>query len=424
MISRRTFLQSIAVFLPMIAGRSVAQGVGVDYVRANDYLTLQAAVDAAALIPSKRLYMPAGTYQPAQLVPDDLDVFGDGPEKTQIQLPDAPVIATYGLRLFGKRQRVSGLSLRGGTQGTANVYGISATFGCSEWHLSDICVSGIAGTGTAGGSCFDFYQPSATDGGYSRGVAERLVAENSPNACGYIINAQGNSFRDCRATSCGNTPSRHAWYVQGGYNTFTACIAALSGGYNWHNYAAVPDRAASYNVYQACQSISPTFGHVVVSNINASASNPDVPAGTPLNRGVSFIGCTFRGPAQQGVNLGVPADLADCALEDILSGAGAWVGTGAGGRIRGNSFRQTVLPANNNIVGVVCTSGAIVTDNQFSNWLAGTGIRADGLSLINNNSLDLYGSSTGLYINGPDARRGDNVYQLHGSARSVVGAVV
>lgn len=422
MIGRRTFLQSIpTVFLPLVAGgRSVAASVGVDYVRATDYASLQAAADVAAGIGSKKLYIPAGVYgdQP-QTATDDIKIFGDGPEKTTIQLPDAPAVATYGIRLLGKRQSVSGLSIKGGALGTGAVYGISCTFGCSEWHLSDIRVSGLNGPGAAGASCFDFYQPSATNSGYSNGLGERLTAENSPNATGFIVNAQGNTFRDCVAVLCGNASQKHGFYVQGGANRFEACRAERNSGYNWHNYAAVPERQASYNVYQGCVSISPTFGHFVASSINGAD-------GIPLNRGVSLLGCTFRGAGAgcyNGVGGSVPLLISGCTFEDVLSGAGAWVGVGAGGRVQGCLFRQTTMPANQNCIGVVCAGGAVVSGNSVLNWLAGTAIRADGLSFIDGNSLDLYGG-IGLYVNGADVQRGINPTQVHGSAKALYGTTV
>ncbi len=389
--------------------------VGVDYIRATDYASLQAAVDAAALIPSKRLYMPAGVYGTAALIADDLDVFGDGQEKTIIQMPDSPSAAAYGIHMYGKRQSVEGLTVVGGSLGTGNAYGISATFGCSEWHLSDITVRSIAGVGNAGGSCFDFYQPSATDGGYSRGLGERLIAKDSAAACGFIINAQGNTFRDCKATACGNTSQRHGWYIQGGENAFSTCLASLSGGYSFHNYAAVPEREASYNTFTGCSSLSPIFGHFVSSSINNSA-------GLPLNRGVSLSNCLFRGGAANGLVLGTPALVSGCTFEDVLSGAGAWIGAGAGARVTGNKFGQTSMPVNQNIVGVVASAGALVSGNQVMNWLAGTVIRADGLSMITGNSLDLYGG-IGLYVNGADAHYANNLIQCHGSARAYYGTI-
>lgn len=416
MISRRAAIKSAStVFLPAMLGST--QSLAVDYIRATDYATLQLAADAAVGIGSRRLYIPAGTYTDQfQTAADDIDIFGDGPEKTILQLPDAPVATVYGVRLLGKRQSVSGLSIKGGTLGTGNVYGIACTFGCSEWHLSDIRVSGLNGPGNAGASCFDFYQPSATMGGYSNGLGERLSASDSPNATGYIINAQGNTFRDCKALSCGNTSQKHGFYVQGGYNRFEACVASLCSGYSFHNYAAVPERQASHNVYQDCHSISPTFGHFVASSINGSD-------GIPLNRGVSLIGCTFRGGASNGVSASVPLVISGCTFEDVLSGAGAWLGIGAGGRVTDNLFRQTTMPPNTNVIGVVCAGGAIVSDNAFLNWLIGSAIRADGLSSIHDNSLDLFGG-VGLYANGSDVRAHDNIYQVHGSAKATYGAVL
>jgi hypothetical protein len=142
---------SASVFLPVLigGGRSVAASVGVDYIRATDYATLQAAADAAGLIPSKRLYIPAGIYaDQIASAADDWIYSGMGPEKTIIQLPDAPTSTVYGIRLLGKRQSVSGLSIKGGALGTANVYGIS----CRSAVLSGIFPTSAYRVSTALGS--------------------------------------------------------------------------------------------------------------------------------------------------------------------------------------------------------------------------------------------------------------------------------
>lgn len=433
-LSRRQALGALgaapAVFLPLTAGgHTTAAGAGADYVRATDYPTLQAAHDAAALTPARRLYIPAGTYADgvaeSLAVAADMDIIGDGEEKTVLQMAAGLTGQQYGIRLYGPRARVAGLSIRGAQVAGGNQYGVSATFGADSWRLEDITVSGITGTAQAGGSGFDFYQPSATNGGWHTGTAARLTARDIPTGCGFVVNSQGNSFADCRALACGANSSQHGWYIQGGGNTFATCAAERSSGYNWHGYAAVPERAASYNVYRGCVSVDPTFGHFIATSIAAGASNPDVPSGTPLNRGVTIEGCTFRrtktGPAcGQGVNLSVPAALADCVFEDTLGGAGAWLSIGAGGRMIGTQLRMTATPPNSNIYGVVCAGGALVQSNQWINWLVGTAIRADGLAGIFGNSLDLYGG-IGLHINGTDVRHSGNLMQLHGSAKATYG---
>lgn len=422
-----------AVFLPLVhGGRTVAAGVGTDYTRATDYPTLQAAHDAAAQTPGKGLYIPAGVYADGVAetlaVAADVSIWGDGEEKTIIQLPAGLTGQQYGIRLYGARARVAGLSVRGAQVASGNQYGVSATFGADSWRMEDITVSAITGTAQAGGAAFDFYQPSATNGGRHDGTAARLTARDIPTGCGFVVNSQGNSLADCRAVACGATASQHGWYVQGGGNTFAACHAERASGYNWHGYAAVPERAASYNVYRGCTSVDPTFGHFIATSINAGASNPDVPAGVPLNRGVVLEGCTFRrtraGPnCGQGVNLSVPAAVSDCTFEDTLGGAGAWLGGVAGGRVVGCQLRMTATPPNSNIYGIVVSGGALVQSSQWINWLVGTAIRADGLAGIYGNSMDLWGG-IGLHVNGPDVQHGGNLMQIHGTAKASYGNTV
>ena len=424
-----------SVFLPLVrGGRTTAAGVGSDYVRATDYPSLQAAADAAAQLPARRLYMPAGVYTDPHTSGDilalasDMDVWGDGEEKTILNLPPNPTGNIFGIRLYGPRARVAGLSVHGAQVGAFNQYGVSATFGAEGWRLSDLTVSGVTGMAQAGGVAFDFYQPSTVNGGWHNGAAERLTARENGSACGMVVNSQGNTFRDCVFVANGATSYQHNVYVQGGGNAFDRCSAERASGYNWHNYAAVPDRLASHNVYHACTSVDPLGAHFIATSVAAGATNPDVPAGTPLNRGVMLDACTFRrtknGPAGGGLGFSVPASIVGCTFEDVMGSAGAWIGASSGGaRLLGNLFRMTATPPNVNIYGIVCAGGAIVAENQFINWLIGTAIRADGLALINDNVLDLFGG-IGIHTNGADVRTRNNVCSLHGSAKATYGSVV
>jgi hypothetical protein len=67
MLSRRHFMAACpTVFLPLVHGKpTVAAGVGADYVRATDYATLQAAINAASATAHKHLYAPAGSLHHA-----------------------------------------------------------------------------------------------------------------------------------------------------------------------------------------------------------------------------------------------------------------------------------------------------------------------------------------------------------------------
>jgi hypothetical protein len=430
MLSRRHFMAACpTVFLPLVHGKpTVAAGVGTDYVRATDYATLQAAVNAASATAHKHLYAPAGAYTTPQtsgewagIYADDLHLFGDGPNKTVLQFPDNLALSgtLSGIRIYGKRVRVEGLSIRGGATpgGAANMYGVSATFGAKDWHLSDIEVAGMYGNGTAGGACFDFYQPSTVDGGYHNGVAERLLAHDSPQACGFVVNSQGSVFRDIRVLNCGDTANRHGVYIQGGGNTFERGYAERSGGWNWHGYAAVPDRAASYNRYITCESVDPLTAHFIATSVNAGASNPDVLPGTPLNRGVVLEGFVFRrtanGPACSGVSINVPGVLSGCVFEDAIGCADAWMGGSGPFTVEDCLFRMTRQPPNPNVIGVVTANGVSVLGSRFVNWLVGPAIRPDGLTRISHNSIDMAGG-TGVYMNGPNVTVRDNTFIVRG----------
>lgn len=402
----------------------------MDYIRATDYATLQDAANAAAATAHKRLYVPTGVYAPptgqtsgewVRIYADDVHLIGDGPHKTILQFPDNLALSgsLYGIRVYGKRARIEGLSISGGANpsGAANMYGVSVTFGAREWQLADIEVAQMYGAGVAGGACFDFYQPSDFDGGYHNGFAERLVAHDSAAACGFVINSQGSTFRGIRAVSCGDTSNRHGVYIQGGYNTFERGYAERSGGWNWHGYAAVPERAASYNRYIACESVDPLTAHFIATSINAGSNNPDVPPGTPLNRGVILDGFVFRrtanGPACSGVGINVPGMLNGCVFEDALGRADAWLGGNGPLNINNCLFRMTTMPPNGNVIGMVLANGAIASGNQFVNWLVGPAIRPDGLSRIEANMIDMAGG-VGIYVNGPDVVARDNTIRRRG----------
>lgn len=431
MINRRTAIKSF--FLPFAFGLPTVQAsTGGDYIRATDYADLATAL-AAAKAGGRRLYVPAGDYaiSPMSLDVDGLTIWGDGIGRTRL-ISDGAVVSTPTalLRAF----QCSALSLSDfsvivqNASGAGSLTSVAIDYNALGAQIERVeCVGGYGASG-AGGAGFTIYQNSAFGGGYSYATLTDCTARDIPQGCGAIVNSQGNNVVRFAALRCGSTSQQHGLYVQGGENTFTACRSERSGGYNYHNYAAVPDRAASFNVYHDCASIDPTFGHAIVTSIAAGASNPDVPSGTPLNRAATFVGCTFRrtktGPTcGQGVNASAPTLIDGCTFEDALGAAGAWLGVGAGARVVNSLFRMNATPPNLNIAGIVAAGGAIVANNQFLNWLAGSAIRADGLSVITGNALDLYGG-IGLTVNGTDVQARGNVFQVHGSAKATYGALV
>lgn len=430
MINRRIFLKTPAIFLPLMAGLPTVQaGQGADYIRSTGDLSSDIAAAKATV--HHNLYMPTGDYPIGALDLGNcsgLTIWGDG-ERTRLISDGAVTSGVLSLLHIYQAQDVvlSDFSVVvQNASGAGSIKSIAVDYNALGARLDRIeCIGGYGATG-AGGSAFDLYQNSAFGGGYSYATINDCTARDLPSGCGMIMNSQGNRVERFTALNCGSTTLQHGMYIQGGENTFSHCLVSQSGGYNFHNYAAVPDRAASFNRYTNCTSIDPVFGHFIATSINASATNPDVPSGTPLNRGVSLSGCAFRrtknGPAcYNGVGGGVPLLIDGCTFEDALGAAGAWVGVGAGSRVTNSLFRQIVTVQN--IVGVVASGGATVIGNHFLNWLSGTAIRADGLSGVWQNSGDLYGSSLGLYVNGTDVQHGGNIFQVHGNAKATYGSM-
>jgi hypothetical protein len=430
-VNRRTILKAAAavptLFLPNVqAAPAFAASLG-DAVRATDYPNLAAAVDAAKATAHRRVYLPAGDYTLRGTTGDilalnapGLELIGDGKGKTRIVY--ANQVLTGNVRLLhitAPRVRVSGLTIEVTNIGGAyNVDGVVVGARGTDARVSSVECKGGYGVGTAGGSLFNVYQPSDVEGGYSRAIFEDCEARDAPPTCGFVINAQGSTFRDCRVLRCGDNPKRHGFYIQGGENTFENCRVEQVGGFSFHQYAAVPERAASFNTYDRCVSIDPGFQHFIATTINAGAINPDIPTGMPLDRMVTLIGCTFRrtknGPLMYGgVGLSVPAIVQGCTFEDVLGKPGAWLGGGAGLVVNSNIFRQTNPQATTNQIGIVVSPGALVTGNQFSNWQAGTAIRIDGPSRVQGNTIDL-AAGIGVMVNGPNATLKDTTFFVRG----------
>lgn len=389
---------SIIVFLspPQQASTGCVVSAGVDIPA--DLATAQAG--------SRCLELPAGvfTVQPGVLLgtADSLRIFGQGIGRTILQLPDDLVVSapTYALRLTGAQQRVSDLTIRGGTNasGAASVAGISIYSPATGTRVQRVEVIGLYGGNTAGAAGIDLYQPWNVDNGVQATLVEDCYIHDGPNMTGVVVNSNGNTLRNNRIADVGNTFSRHGLYMQGGYNLIDGNTIERVGGYSLHAWQKVQSIDGSGNVYSHNLSIDPGFQHMIASGMLSNGTNPAIPNGKPLTRNVTISANLFRntgGHQSAGINSDVPAI------------------------ITGNTFEDVAQVGSENIK--VLGAGSIVSGNRLSSSVrAGYAISVNAAATISENTIEgLYG--TGITVNVPGVMLRGNRLTLAGIP-SVQGA--
>lgn len=234
------------------AGQGMKQTTA-DSTGATDAATqLNADITTAVAAGHRRLYLPAGTYKLTATggtlfssSADNLEIFGDGIGKTIIQIPAATAL-TSALTIFqltGKNQWLHDFSIQigAGLSGAFDLTGIAVYQGAYYTRLNRIEISGVYGSGTAGGGGITTYQPynqaevSATLG---TAIAAGARTVTPPSMVGIYAGRTltiGGSTETIQVTSITET-------------TFTATFAnahgssdSVSGTSNARQYALIED---------------------------------------------------------------------------------------------------------------------------------------------------------------------------------------
>lgn len=340
---------------------------------------------ATAEAGSRCLEIPAGTYaiSPAggewlNVTADGMEIRGSGIGKTIIQTQGVTLTASlYLIQLHGKNQHVHDLTIQIGTgySGSSEVGGVRAYVEAEHSLIERVEVSGgYSGNGSNGFGIGTSRLFSTNQAAQYVTIRDCYVHDSPTTGIG--INSSNNLILHNHIKNVGTSSLQHGLYAQGGDNIYDGNIVENVSGYAYHGWKKVPSLDGSGD-----RVVNNTFrgygGAVIVSGM-PNAANPSLPIGANLTRDVTIAHNRFIGPGL--VNVGVPALISG----NVLEGARIEVAAGGdGSRVLGNQiggFTLQGLPA----------------------------IKIDAPALIQANTIDMNGYTTGMAINGNASQIRDN----------------
>lgn len=224
------------------------------------------------------------------------------------------------------------------------------------------------------------------------GTYRDIFIHDATTACGICCNSRSNLFENVRIVKVGASALQHGFYVQQGNNEARGCYVEGAAGYSFQDYQASEDHLEdSANRYINCVSVNPATGHAWgQAHTSASAENPQLLAGLPINRVTQYIDCQFRctkdfDNTPSGITLYVSALVSGCWFEDtcLAAGNGAIIASGAGVKVSVAGCAFTSLRTTGNECLKVGDSAVVVcTGNTVKGWPADVVVDEGGLGSV------------------------------------------
>jgi len=337
----------LAILLPFVLATSALQAPPGCTVASADLPASLATAGACLDIPAGVYTLAPGQGVLLSATADNLTIRGAGIGQTVIQTQGVTLTQDLVvLRLFGKAQRVSDLTidLGGAYSGPWGTFGISVYTPAERTTIERVEVRGGYSTDGARGAGIATYQPWSVNGGAQYVRMRDLYVHDTPMS-GAVVNSSYNTLQASRFIRTGRNDKAHGIYAQGGYNLYDGNYVEGAGGFSFHGWKKVPNLDASGDVWRGNISIDPGMQHMIVSGMPGND-------GKPLTRTATITGNTFRNTAQRqttGVLVDVPSIITDNTFEDVVKNGAAVIQANGltPSIIRGNAIRALNPPATN-----------------------------------------------------------------------------